>query len=429
MKKACTNSNKAMSASSANNQEALKEGTTMSNAFTQFVEAIKNGLITDADLEQLVQAKAVANAEPVEKPKETHWTKAYSVNNVRIIVQMIKAGKTFSDITERFHISRTTIRRYLDRRYGETNRGGVADKYWDMLLKNSRTENKRDNSNTAEDTDCHDITDNDEFAAITEEAEENYTENVIVTDDDSVEFEAEMEPEHLEYVLDSQMVQRHEGRQQLPSVVEKLQAMGATFEVHSRQRMEELATVNPFSGAGKCAEEVLNTLPVADTLLYLKEYAYFKHAMVITCSERTRTECARIGVETIDATEFLTEIEDYADTPLTEARKFDIPCRMNNNRRIICDLQELKQAISKWFNLQVEDVKISVTSKTERQKNSPTGRIRLEVEDKITFEAMTEDHFIMGQLEMICEEIKANAVQRLYTNQPAAGARKEWKLA
>lgn len=414
-------------ATTTNTTEAFKEGTTMKNSLSKFVEAIKNGLINESDIEKLIKSKEQPN-DCVQQPanqQEEHWTKAYSVQNVKIIVKMAKDGATIPDVCERFGISRPTVRRYLDRRYTATNRKGLADKYWELLLENTRNAKQQNDPQTDEIYDMEDTGEIEIAETIADvTAETADSEEIIVTDNTN-----EVQPEKPMYVIDSQMVQRKEGRQHLLMVVAKLKAMNVPFEIHSRERMETLEYTATWPEAKDCARMVLDTLPVAETERYLNGYAKTCGAKVIACTERTRTECARMGVEAILYQDFLTEVEDYTEMSLIEARMYDLPCWLNKNRRIICDFLEVRNAIAGWYGVPTETLQVSICNEAGKQRESKTGKTCLKLNDKITFEATFDGRTIKGLLEVVAETEKANVVQRLYTNQPVSCVSKATKTA
>lgn len=397
MRKPAFNQKKAPSASqnnisAVNDNGADKEGTVMSTVTTSFIEAVKAGIITTADLEALLAAKAAEtqNVEPVaedpveEVPKaeqKQHWTKAYSRRNVDIIRQMIERGETSDSICERFGICKSTIKNYIFKRYEETNRRGIAVKLWEKLLENDRMAKENASNTTSREA-------------------------------------VEQAPEKIDFVIDPQLIQRHDGRKFLFNAIERLHAEGCSFIIFSKGKMEEIINYSPTGAAAECARECMEQYKVADTEeTILWRYAKSIGATVLTGSEVTMNVCNRFDTECLTIEELLSENEDYSETSVEEAKKYNIPCRMNNNRRVICKVADVIVAIRELFNLD-SVVEVAISNKDGASKSSPTGEIRLVKGDYINFCGEISNMICEGKLEIVAESTKDNAVLRLYIKYP-----------
>lgn len=130
-------------------------------------------------------------------------TLSYSEDNVRTIAKCAKVGASIDNVCGVFQKKPVTIRRWLDKYY---QRHGNAENIW-KLLKNNPGVNPVDANST------------------------NTTETMRDKAERKVDF-----------VLDSQLIQRFDGRITFDPLVQKLKSMGVRFMVHSKFRIDQFMT-------------------------------------------------------------------------------------------------------------------------------------------------------------------------------------------
>ena len=375
----------------------------------QIIDAIENGEISTEDIKGIIASaedsskkKPKARAKVAKSKQRAPKTKAYTEENVQDIQHMINDGATSTDIKDKYGISRNTIHRYLLNYHTYT---GVAEKYWKKLLENDRLALQE----SAEETEAAETNADQMEEIVSNPSDEEVTE---------YEFEGEVTPE---YLLDSQLIQRHDGRCYWEQLIKMLKSKKFPFAVHSRKRMEVLA--NYYGpAASSLAKSIINdkTIKMLDTKLYLEWAAASIGACVITHSEQTVEACRNAGVDVLMVQDLLSESSDEnlskvyvheLDPQDEEAakwvKKLSLPVKLNNNKRAIATLKDIEEFAEKLYGIKVT-IKVTDCDKSERK--TPTGAVRLQKGDFIFIEGDN----LKVILKICCEAEKENAYEVYY---------------
>ena len=369
---------------SANTSTNVKGGKEDMNDIREIIRnGIKNGEISPEEVRNIIDEQPEAKRAKVAKSKQlAPRTKAYSEANVRDIQRIINAGGTSMDIFNKYGISKTTIHRYLCMYHVYQ---GIAEKYWIKLLKNDKLSEASaeciETVDPAMEADTEPTEDVEAVESTAEADTEPAKEGVV---------DSENEECNPKYLIDSQLVQRHDGRCYWEPLVNELKSRNVTFAVHSKNRMRVLSEYYGY-GAANLAKSIISdpTIDMLDTKLYLEPAAASIGACVITHTEQTAEACRNAGVNVMMVQDLLADSKNSGeecvhvlDPDDEEAakwvKKLSLPISLNNNKRAIVALKDIAEYAEKHYGTKVS-VKVADENKSERK--TPTGVVRLKKGD------------------------------------------------
>lgn len=375
----------------------------------QLINALANGEISTEDIKGIIasaEGKPKARAKVAKSKQRAPRTKAYTEENVQEIQRMIDAGCTSLNIKEKFGISKSTIYRYLFKYHPKYK--GVAQKYWEKLLLNDS------NAVSQATVEVDEVSEEVAEVAITA-SEPEVSEP---TEEVSNVYESERE-ESPKFLLDSQLVQRHDGRCYWEQLIKALKSKNLPFAVHSRKRMAVLAQYyGPAASA--LAKNILKdeSIKTLDTKLHLEWAAASIGACVVTHSEQTAEACRNAGVDVLmvqdliasanPTAEYIHELDPQDEEAAKWVKKLSLPVKINNNKRAIATLKDIEEYAEKHYGIKVT-IKVTDCNKTERR--TPTGAVRLQKGDFIFIEGDN----LKVILKVCCETEKENCYEVYYS--------------
>ena len=332
--------------------------------------------------------------------KKVPKTTSYSEENVREIARLSKLGATKEEVCLRFNKTEPTIHRWL-RKYYE--KPGNAEKIWKALGKNTKLVEEKVVSDE-----------------ITEE-----TTVVKETEPQVVEVISSTETETLDVILDSQLIQRHDGRKIWNDLINKLKAEGKTFAVHSAKRIAELMYMNYSYSIKHFAEMIRDDtdIQILETEMYINRAALAHDAVVITNSEKTEECCKKVSAKVIKVEDYLSESSELNLEDEEWARKLTIPVKLNNNKKIIADFADLKKFCIDTYGF--DEITIAVVSLNGKVKESPKSKLRLVVGDQIRITGYDKGYAISAVVEVTKETEKDNCFERRYNKTPLSAVNKK----
>lgn len=317
--------------------------------------------------------------------------------SINTIAKMIRQGATVEDITEKYSIAESTLRRYLRKHFV---RKDTVNRYNRLLRENAKAKHTN----------------------VVVKLEESVTSTEI--GEKIAEMTAMIEPAKNFpnfFIIDPILIQVHENRKSFGKVLEKLTSKHLDFVIYSKSRLEKMSESYSKSAA-MLAKEILENEAIkkAETILMLSEYSAFMEGIVITDSEAKNGSFLRNSYKVITFEEFLDnapemkEVDENKKDSIDYARKLTVPVTLNKMGRMICDLRNLQEHLENVYGVNnIVDIKITSESGTERK--TPTGKLMLKIGDTINLKAVDDDGSgFIAKLSIIKNDTANNAVETYY---------------
>lgn len=391
---------KEQNTSASTSREYTKGGKGMKANVKEITELMKANDITLDDLQK-------------ELKKGKRGTKLSDKQKKDFIDRARKGTENSQELLDKFGISRTTARRYIFDNYTYT---GIAEKVWDTFLENFDVH--------AEET--TEMLDETVEEATDKTAEETADDTVDEAVDDSVENVSVNRPR---FVIDHMIIKLITGRTLWNKLISKLETEHAEVYVHSKRKMEYISENHDSSYARIMAKSILegkySILSVLDTDCYLQDAAASIGATVITNSGAGVNFCKSSNIPYILLEDFVAEktapvcIEERVD-PVNEefVTKLTLPAKYNNNRRAIVEMPEIVKFAEQRYG--EKGLKVTFSSEDGIERKTPTGKLRLFKDDRITIEGKT----IKVILKVCSETEKDNCYEIYYLNDPSGAVAK-----
>ena len=307
------------------------------------------------------------------------------------ITMMIRnQGATTDDISEKYGISESTLRRYLHKYF---KRRDTINKYNRLLRENAKAKQVR---------------------AVAEVVE------VVKETPEAIIEPVENFPDL--FIIDPTMIQVHENRKYYGKIMEKLISEHFDFVIYSKSRLEWMREKGQSKAAAMLAKEIMedNSIEKAETVLTLSEYSAFMEGIVITDSKAMNNGFLEDAYKVISFEDFLesapekTEVDENELDSIDYARKLTVPIILNKMGRMICDLGELREYLEKVYGANsIVDVKI--VTEDGKEKWTPTGKLMIKIGDTIKIKAVDDGGSeFTAKLSIIKNETVNNAVETYY---------------
>lgn len=339
---------------------------------------------------QISEEKTTKN----EKEKKTMSRRNNSAyrSMVTITTMIRNQGATADDITEKYGISESTLRRYLHKFFV---RSDTINKYNRLLRENAKAKQAR---------------------AIAPVVKSVRTNEVV---EETAEVITLIEPEkdfQNIFIIDPILIQVHENRKSFGKIMKKLISEHSDFVIYSKSRLEWMSEKGKSKAAAMLAKEILEDRSVkkAETVLSISEYSAFMDGIVITDPKAINGVFLEDAYKVISFEDFLKGDENELDSS-EYARKFTIPITLNKMGRMICDLGELREYLEKVYGANsIVDVKIM--TEDGKEKWTPTGKLMIKIGDTIKIRAVDDNGGgdFTAKLSIIKNETVNNAVETYY---------------
>lgn len=339
---------------------------------------------------QISEEKTTKN----EKEKKTMSRRNNSAyrSMVTITTMIRNQGATADDITEKYGISESTLRRYLHKFFV---RSDTINKYNRLLRENAKAKQAR---------------------AIAPVVKSVRTNEVV---EETAEVITLIEPEkdfQNIFIIDPILIQVHENRKSFGKIMKKLISEHSDFVIYSKSRLEWMSEKGKSKAAAMLAKEILEDRSVkkAETVLSISEYSAFMDGIVITDPKAINGVFLEDAYKVISFEDFLKGDENELDSS-EYARKFTIPITLNKMGRMICDLGELREYLEKVYGANsIVDVKIM--TEDGKEKWTPTGKLMIKIGDTIKIRAVDDNGGgdFTAMLSIIKNETVNNAVETYY---------------
>ena len=339
---------------------------------------------------QISEEKTTKN----EKEKKTMGRRNNSAyrSMVTITTMIRNQGATADDITEKYGISESTLRRYLHKFFV---RSDTINQYTRLLRENAKAKQAR---------------------AIAPVVKSVRTNEVV---EETAEVITLIEPEkdfQDIFIIDPILIQVHENRKSFGKIMKKLISEHSDFVIYSKSRLEWMSEKGKSKAAAMLAKEILEDRSVkkAETVLSISEYSAFMDGIVITDPKAINGVFLEDAYKVISFEDFLKGDENELDSS-EYARKFTIPITLNKMGRMICDLGELREYLEKVYGANsIVDVKIM--TEDGKEKWTPTGKLMIKIGDTIKIRAVDDNGGgdFTAKLSIIKNETVNNAVETYY---------------
>lgn len=339
---------------------------------------------------QISEEKTTKN----EKEKKTMSRRNNSAyrSMVTITTMIRNQGATVDDITEKYGISESTLRRYLHKFFV---RSDTINQYNRLLRENAKAKQAR---------------------AIAPVVKSVRTNEVV---EETAEVITLIEPEkdfQNIFIIDPILIQVHENRKSFGKIMKKLISEHSDFVIYSKSRLEWMSEKGKSKAAAMLAKEILEDRSVkkAETVLSISEYSAFMDGIVITDPKAINGVFLEDAYKVISFEDFLKGDENELDSS-EYARKFTIPITLNKMGRMICDLGELREYLEKVYGANsIVDVKIM--TEDGKEKWTPTGKLMIKIGDTIKIRAVDDNGGgdFTAKLSIIKNETVNNAVETYY---------------
>lgn len=339
---------------------------------------------------QISEEKTTKN----EKEKKTMSRRNNSAyrSMVTITTMIRNQGAKVDDITEKYGISESTLRRYLHKFFV---RSDTINQYNRLLRENAKAKQAR---------------------AIAPVVKSVRTNEVV---EETAEVITLIEPEkdfQNIFIIDPILIQVHENRKSFGKIMKKLISEHSDFVIYSKSRLEWMSEKGKSKAAAMLAKEILEDRSVkkAETVLSISEYSAFMDGIVITDPKAINGVFLEDAYKVISFEDFLKGDENELDSS-EYARKFTIPITLNKMGRMICDLGELREYLEKVYGANsIVDVKIM--TEDGKEKWTPTGKLMIKIGDTIKIRAVDDNGGgdFTAKLSIIKNETVNNAVETYY---------------
>ena len=311
------------------------------------------------------------------------------------ITMMIRnQGATTDDISEKYGIRESTLRRYLHKYFV---RSDTIKHYNRLLRENAKAKQAR---------------------AVAEVVESVRTNEVV---EETAEATKLIEPAKTTkfFIIDPILVLVHENRKSFGKVIEKLSSEHLDFVIYSNSRLKYMKK-NCSRAAAMLAEEILENdkIEKAETVLALNEYSAFMEGIIITDFKAKIDGSLENAYEVITFKEFLDgasenkRVDEKEMNSIDYVRKLTVPVTLNKMGRMICDLGKLQEYLENVYGANsIVDVKIIAEDGKERK--TPTGKLMIKIGDTIRIKAVGDGGFT-AKLSIIKNETVNNAVESYY---------------
>lgn len=253
--------------------------------------ALESGELSEKEVEKVLKQKSIG-----------YRKKAYSEENVKAIAKMIRAGATSKMIREIYNICKSTVRNYLFDFYSEN----YAKKLMKKLNENDRAAAEAEAMSNVDATVNAETTSNDDATVNAETTSADTDVLAETTNTDIAETITETPQAPVKYLIDSQMVQRFDGRIHLYEMLDILKSEKSEFAFYSLPLFKTMAENVSHKGQSYKAKIILEKYHVCDTdVEFIQDYAKANGYTVITPSTITKKFCDRSNVPVILIQDFL----------------------------------------------------------------------------------------------------------------------------
>lgn len=321
--------------------------------------------------------------------------------SINTITKMIRTGATVEDITEKYGIAESTLRRYLRKHFV---RRDTLNRYNRLLRDNAKA--KQHASVNAE------IVASETATKVEESVEETSKVGIALMDS------AKKLPDF--FIIDPYLIQVYENRKFFGDIMEKLVSEHLDFAIYSKSKLERMAEKSWSMTAAMLAQKILadKAIEKVETVLTLSEYSAFMEGIVITDTDTKANGFLRDAYDVISFEEFLEKVPEKKNVEEKEdsieyLRKLTIPVTINKMGRMICDISELQNALKNIYG--VEDiVDVQIRSEDDKERKTPTGKLMMRPGDTITFSGIENGEVFSAKISIIKDAIVQNAIETYY---------------
>ena len=334
--------------------------------------------------------------------KETKTMGRNSVYScINTITKMIRMGATVEDITEKYGITESTLRRYLRKHF---KRRDTLIRYNRLLRQNAKAKQNENKS----------------VKLIASET--------AIELEESVEKTAEVSTPLVEpaknfpdfFIIDPCLIQVYENRKLFGDIVEKLVSEHLDFAIYSKSKLERMAKESLSMTASMLAHQLLENKAIEkiETVLTLSEYSAFMEGIVITDAKTKNNGFLEDAYDVTTFDEFLARASEKKDVEEKEdsieyLRKLTIPVTLNKMGRMICDISELQKYLKNIYG--VDDiVNVQICSEDDKERKTPTGKLMIRPGDTITFVGVENGEGFTAKISIIKNTIVDNAIETYY---------------